>query len=548
VHHVLVAKPEAAALWWVEPPQALDLFRFIDGKEANYRHGLETGLAPWYMSPRVRIAFLRPLASLTHAIDHTLLAGMPWAMHIHSLAWLFALGWAVARLVRRIETGWVAGLIVLFYVFDAGHGIPAGWLANRNPMIAGVFGALALQAHIRWRLGLLKTPVWPLALILLSTLAGESMVTWGALHFAFALTIDPGGVKRGLIALAPLTTLVVIWRVIYSALGYGASGSGLYVDPVGEPLKFMVNVVRHLPQLLAGQMGGPPAGVFPVAGPAAERAGIALATIVVVIFLLATQSMMRQHAKVRFWALAALLASIPVCATVPNGRLMLAGGLGVQGVIVHFLAHVVEQLPATRWRRGLAAFWLLLLGGLSPPMMAFSAYAWAIIARPSRLAIESVPSEATGRTLVVVTIPDPMFMCTQLPIMLVSLERPRPKQLRCLAAVERAAEVHREDAHTLVVRNPDGLLSSLFVPLVRAPDDPFPQDWSLEVSDARFEIAERDPAGQPLALRVRFTVPLEDESLVFVAWSPQDERLVPFPLPAVGQTAHLEGQKMVDLF
>ncbi len=127
------------------PPHRFDLFNFFSGNALALQEFHEVGVAPWYAPSHLRLAFARPLSSATHVFDYALLDSWPWAMHLHSLFWLFLLGIAVSRLVRRLEGGWIAGLVILFYVLDSGHGTPAGWLANRNQLIAGVFGALALD-------------------------------------------------------------------------------------------------------------------------------------------------------------------------------------------------------------------------------------------------------------------------------------------------------------------------------------------------------------------------------------------------------------------
>lgn len=547
VHHVIVRGGDGARLMWREPLHPLDLFRFVDGDEADWRHGVELGAAPWYTSPRVRLAFFRPLASATHFVDYRWLERAPWAMHLHSLLWLFALGWAVARLVRRIEEGWVAGLIVLFYVLDPSHGVPAGWLANRNQLIAGVFGALALEAHVRWRREELRTPIAPITLAALGLAAGESMLGWAAFFGAFALCLDPRGPRRGLVALAPIAALVIAWRVVYGALGYGAGGSALYVDPVRDPLRFSAAVLERMPQLLAGQIGGPPAGMASLGGREAELAAIGAGVLVVATFAAVAWPALREDARARFWALGALLAAIPVCATQPHTRLMLVAGLGVAGVLARSLARVVEGAPAHRAARGLLFAWLALFVVVAPGRLAFEAWSVALVGRPAALAAASVPEEAAGRTLVVLAVPDPMFMCGQLPLTLASLDRPRPARLRCVAAAERRALVAREDERTLVVRVPDGLLSAYFIPLLRDPSDPIEEGWTLSLSDVTYSIAERDAEGRPLALRMRFATPLEDASRVFVAWSPRERRFAIFEPPAVGQEREIEGQSMAQL-
>ncbi|HJL15815.1 MAG TPA: hypothetical protein RMH99_09170 [Sandaracinaceae bacterium LLY-WYZ-13_1] len=605
VHHLLVQGGREARIMWRDPPHPLDLFRFVDGDRADWRWGLSTGAAPWYMHPEVRLAFWRPVAAATHVLDYTLLEEAPWAMHLHSLLWLLALGLAVARLVRRLEAGWVAGLTVLFYVLDPGHGMPAGWLANRSILMAGAFGALALDAHLRWRRGTLRTPIGSLLWMALALLAGESALGWVAFFVAFAGVLDPAGPKRGLLALAPLGALVVSWRFAYRALGYGAAHSAIYVDPVREPLEFALALAQRMPQLLAGQLGGPPAGVLALA-PSLAPAAIGAALVVVAVALVALVPHLRRDRPARFWALGALLATVPVCATHPHPRLMLVAGLGVAGVLARFVASVVHgpagesgstdraatsavaedassraDAPAeaasrpvdavggpapvgagprpvdasgagsgrvpSRFERGLAAVWLVLLVVVAPLRMPFEAWSVTLLGGPARRAVDGVPAEAVGRTLVVLAVPDPMFMCGQTPLALASLERPAPARFRCVAPVEGHAELVREDARTLVVRVPDGLMDAFFVPLLRDRDARFAPGWRLALSDVRFTIAGRGPDDRPTALRLRFDTPLEDPARLFVAWSPAARRFVPVELPAIGETIRIEGEPLAEL-
>ena len=48
-----------------------DLFRFFPGDERN-RELEEVGMMPWWALPELRAAFLRPVSSLTHLVDHRL--------------------------------------------------------------------------------------------------------------------------------------------------------------------------------------------------------------------------------------------------------------------------------------------------------------------------------------------------------------------------------------------------------------------------------------------------------------------------------------------
>src|SRR5262249_47749401 len=156
---------------------------------------------------------LRPLAALSHWIDYRGLDLPPWLMHAENIAWYTLLVFSAAALFRRViaahgtsrgahgagtRTAAMAGFL---YAVDLGHALPAGWIANRNALIAGAFGLLAVLAHDRarrdgWRPGAIVGPVCA-ALALLGSEAGVGAV---ALVVAHALTLDRSAPRQRALA------------------------------------------------------------------------------------------------------------------------------------------------------------------------------------------------------------------------------------------------------------------------------------------------------------------------------------------------------------
>ena len=58
------------------------------------------GLVPWWTPDALRLAFWRPLASLTHALDEAVAPGSAVAAHAHNLLLLALLVLAVGQLYR----------------------------------------------------------------------------------------------------------------------------------------------------------------------------------------------------------------------------------------------------------------------------------------------------------------------------------------------------------------------------------------------------------------------------------------------------------------
>lgn len=101
---------------------------------------IETGLGAWWTSSHLRIVFFRPIASLTHMLDHAPCPSSPALMHLHSIAWYAALVAIVIALYRRTlgrngAEPWVVGLATLLFLRARPLPRPAGPM-GREPQRA----------------------------------------------------------------------------------------------------------------------------------------------------------------------------------------------------------------------------------------------------------------------------------------------------------------------------------------------------------------------------------------------------------------------------
>ena len=214
----------------------LDLFTFASGDPKQRAVLLEEGVFGWWMAPDFRMSFWRPLSSLTHVLDHELWAHSSVLAHAHSLLWFAALLAVLAHLYRPFHPPWIANLALVLYALDDARGWVLGWTANRNALVAATLAFAALLAHDRarrdgWRPGLWLAP----ALFGAALLGGEAALGVTGYFFAHALFVDEGPLARRLAWLWPYVALSVGWLVAYTALGYGTSGGGMYLNPLNEP-------------------------------------------------------------------------------------------------------------------------------------------------------------------------------------------------------------------------------------------------------------------------------------------------------------------------
>ena len=159
-------------------------------------------------------------------------------MHVQSIFW-FALAVLVAALLYRqfIVPPWAAGLAALMYALDEVYYFPVAWLANRSAVISLFFGLMALFAHDRWRRrGSLAWAISAPLFLLMALLAEEGGITVLAYFGAYVLFLDNSSLVRRALSLLPSLIVVAGWRVLYSALGYGATGIGGYIDPHPGPV------------------------------------------------------------------------------------------------------------------------------------------------------------------------------------------------------------------------------------------------------------------------------------------------------------------------
>src|SRR5690606_30944142 len=118
--------------------------------------------------------------------------------------------------------------------------------------------------------------------------------------------------------------VVVVWRVVYTHLGYGISKAGIYTDPGAQPLQFLVDVVLFVPLLLLSQFAQPdPMGVWMFAPAAGQAAFWLAAAAFVAVLAWVMWPVLRERPEARFWALGMMLSLVPACATMPQARLLM---------------------------------------------------------------------------------------------------------------------------------------------------------------------------------------------------------------------------------
>ena len=529
----------------------LDLFVFSTGDPAIGRAQQQVGMLGWWADPEVKLAFLRPISALTHALDYALWPEHPVYMHVQSLAWFGASLILLFRFYRRFETPWVACLALLLYGIDDAHGFAISWIANRNALVALVFGLIVLLLHDRWRRDNQRWAA-PLGILVFlgALLAGESAIAVTAYLFSYALFLDRQAWRSRLGSLIPYAIVVVVWRLVYSALGYGAEGSGLAIDPARSPLTFAAAIVERWPVLLTAQLAFPAADLWVFYAvvakwlPALVRGWTLIA---VAGFCVVFWPLLVRDSKARFWALGAALSALPACAQVPNDRLLFFCGVGAMGLLARFFVAVLERDPSVWTARGRRVYTAVVAVAFFAIHVPFAAYAFplrvqgvadarAMLGRADQ-AIPDTP-EVEKQSVILVNTPADA-VAGYLPMLRAAFGRHRPRHLRWLATGASPVRLERIDATRLRVIPEDGFLFQKLELMQRSPERLMPLGHRVELGDLTITIVRLTQDLRPAEVEVTFREPLESPSILWFEWARGGFR--PFPSSGRGR-AHDAGE------
>jgi len=524
----------------------VDLFRFATPETTPTL--MNDGLFPWWANPEVNFSFWRPLTSWLHLVDHVALKDAPVLMHAHTMLWHLIGLIGLWLLYRSLLTPrWVAVLALFVYALDDARGGPMTWIANRHAVIGTALSVWSLWAFHRARTEAM-TPARQLAtdtascvLFVLGLLASQGTVSMAGYFFAHALFLQHDNWPRRLTRLAPYALAVLAWGFTSRALGYGVHGSGVYVDPLGEPLRFVGVLLERAPVLWLGQLAAPWSevwNVLPLYAPWLMPVVMVSALVVIAVWIFVLAPVWRRDASTRVFAVGAALATIPATAAFPADRLLTWVGIGASALIAQFLADAWSTTTPTRSLRSLTtravAFSAVALHLVLAPLLLPGR---AVGARSTRNSLDladnsiSQSADIQDKTVVVINPPSDAHL-GYLPYRRAVDQVPRPACIRWLATGVSEVTLERIDDRTLRVEQAGGFLQAMSERLLRAPGDPMVVGQRVTLDDFEVEIVRVTKDGRPLTVLVHFGHPLEDPRYQWLMW--KDAGLVPFPIPPIG--------------
>ncbi len=554
----------------------MGLFRFHEQNPAKAQQMIEQGILPWWTVLDLHLAFWRPLAAATHWLDYQLWPHQPWLMHAHSLLWFGGLIAVVTYLYHSllptpqhpvIITPFA--LAVWLYALDEAHGFAIGWLANRNILLAALFGCMAVLTYHKWRHNQWQPGQWLTPLLLLAALfSAESAIAMVAYLLTYALFLDQAPKRQRVKALIPTLMTVFTWLLVYKTLGYGSSGTA-YTDPLHDPILYLATMLERAPILLFGQFLFPlpelynllfgPARWFVWGIAALGSAAVLWLFLAALIFTPSPEQGRRELAL--FWLVGMLLALLPATVIFPANRMLFFVGLGGIGLLAQFLSrYIFSRGEATRYGGDLlrqhqaelphpSAIWnslphkLYSLVGfcfivihliLAPILLPLFAYSIALFGTIEP-AVAQLPL-TENEIAVIVTAPSG-FYTGYIPYLKQRAGQPVPKAVRVLTTTSYPVHITRLDTHTLSVQPTGGYFVGL-ASMFRGPGHPLAQNQQIVLPDMTITITELTSSQRPTKVQFHFITPLEDDSLRWFYWHRGEYK--PFIVPDVGQTVAVQ--------
>jgi len=376
------------------PRHALNLFSFTEGRQENDVLR-SAGFLPWWSHPEVKLALFRPFASALIGLDHSLFGHDAFAFHLHTLLWWTCLIVSFAAVLRELLPHSAALLALLFVVAQPAHNLLLGWLASRNTIAALTLVLSGFWAHLQ-----IRSSRAPSACVALGCLAGAAYLAAGlSSEYAFAVLPYPAAYafwqarlnSRSVIRVAMLWGIpAATYMALRSALGYGARHSGMYIDPIAEPLAYLHAALVRLP-LAAGEVvlamraswfGGIPwpdalrALTIPLHAWPYWQISLGTAAVGLGAFIAfrGQRQISSNEGSARFVLFAMPFTFVPILSTLPDSRILMAPILGWAILLSQALRGAFAQLRSSKFRvpGSLCCFalslTLWLLGSVAAPL------------------------------------------------------------------------------------------------------------------------------------------------------------------------------------
>lgn len=518
------------------------LFTFINGDSLRSETLHKLSLIPWWTYEGFQFSFWRPLSEATHFLDHTLFQDNAWMMHLHSVLWYLLTLTLLLRLYRITNAGQLGvALALVAYAWDSTHGFSIAWLASRNTLVATTLSVACLYLHISGQRDNDSTKKFlaPFALML-GLLAGEFAIATTAYLFAYAVCLDRRGPIRAAFWLWPYALLTILWWTIYKTNGFGAHGSdAYYIDPAENPLGFLQALAIRLPILLTSQWSIVPADLYGM-GNQLKTFYIVFSFITLSVVGTILFPVLKRSATARFWLTGMVISALPICAAMPQDRVLLMVGVGGAGLLGLLLAHYFED---NEWFDGLSnlfkkpVIFLLMVVHLilSPILLPLMSYSPKLFGAASIEGVKNLPITESLEGTDLVLLKSPLDVTVFFYPIRQQYDLSNPDHLWMLTT-NSETKVTKVDDYTLLVEPEIGFINSTDVIFRDTSKNPIGIGERVEVPGMTIEVVELTSQGNPAKAKFIFDTPLSDPKKRYLNWELTEYKLVDIPSLGMGES------------
>jgi hypothetical protein len=501
------------------------------------------------------VRFFRPLSSALFALDHAVFAGFATGYHLHALGWYMLLLLAVGFLLRSVLSPPLWQWSFLLFALSASHAQPVGWLSCRHLLVATAPSVGGLALHVQYRERGLQAGRW-LSIVGLAVglLGGESALGAALYWIAYEAVGAPeqGVWSTRLRRVSIPLGIMLAYVLAYKGFGYGVAHSASYLDPLGEPQKFLIATAQRVPVMLGDLFAEVPSGLTTALPPLPFAiAGLLVALGVAALLRSIWKDVPPPTRRALRWlSLGAGLSILTTAGAFPGSRLLLVPGIGGYVVLATIIVYGWRKLddssrrsPSFYARRTCALLFFALHVVLSPFLFVGNAGMLAKMGERTGAIAASLDGVIAGEGTFPGRPPRVFIVAASDPLASIyvgaarAVSAPGTASAWCILSMARATHrIERIDSRTLVITIRPGMLYGSFEGLFRSDDAPLRSGDSVELDDARVTVLSNN-GNHPTSIQVRFHTSLEDPELRLLVW--MDGRLAPLDLPHVGDSVEV---------
>lgn len=535
-------------------PDIMHIYDFIPGGLSQSTLQSQ-GMLSWWADPELRISLFRPLTVLTFLLDQALFTENYVIQHLHSLLW-YAFGVLVISFLYHLiidqksdNKKWFLlsppVLASLMFAFDDVHTMSAGWIANRHVLVSLVTGGLMVYCHWLWWQSQ-KSIFSILALTLLILGLGISEGSLGALAYVIAWElVFTVSLKKKISHLIPYFLIVVLWRIVYNYLGYGIFGSGLYIDPINNPIEFMLSLIFRLPLLMVAQWSGISLDPILLLNDNLQLIVGFISIFLTIGIIIYLWPLLKKSALARFWAFGSVLSAVPLCAAFPMDRLLVFTGVGAFGLLalqVYYSGWIPNtEVFLSKWRRYVTAGFLIINLPFSILMMS----AKSSFGLPLFGTIFNSGAQAQKKGEIHFYLNGHEFPVLYSSIIPYFENRNTPEKVALLAPVTEECLLERTGSHRIVIICEDGWLDHPMNRLERSLELPFVVGETYRSSEFKAKILEITEDGD--AKKVEFILDKPVGSAEYKWWFWGEKGLTKWEPISINEKTVLTKQSLMSM-